>query len=67
MLRSSVFISAVLSRLLAYRSSLPARGLAMDTDVARTMSFGGSCANCNFAGRKLMNANFTGSRISPAR
>ena len=44
----------------------PAHALMLDADVARTMSFGGSCVKCDFTGRKFTGANFVGSQFAKA-
>ena len=47
---------------------MPGQALAAgpDRDVARMVSFGGVCLNCNMAGRKLTGAQFVGANFAGA-
>jgi hypothetical protein len=62
MLRRSTL--AVLTAVLLSGLAAPAASAYMgDRDVARMVSFGGACKNCEFSGRKLHNASFMGRQL----
>jgi uncharacterized protein YjbI with pentapeptide repeats len=64
MSRLGASIAALTLSLLAMSGQ--AQASIEDKDVAKLTSFGGMCANCDLAGRKLMNAKFTGANFAKA-
>src|SRR4051812_26479859 len=64
MSRLGVSIAALTLSLLAMAG--PANASIEDKDVAKLTSFGGMCASCDLAGRKLTNAKFAGAKFIKA-
>ena len=62
MTRIAIFLSALVLALTA--GAAQARVMGDEKDVAKVVSFGGSCAKCELSGKKLTNARFIGAILN---